>query len=80
MYGHLAPPHSRSLTILNLTCWVRGTSLRPSTGDKTQDLSGRGTARAEDAQGTPTQRHISPSILVDEDKKPGSPGCVVQTD
>ena len=28
-------------------------------------FSGRGTARAEDAQGTPT--HISPSILVYED-------------
>ena len=27
-------------------------------------LYGRGTARAEDAQGTPTQSHISPSILV----------------
>ena len=30
--------------------------------------SGRGTARAEDAQGTPTQSHISPSILVYEDE------------
>jgi len=29
-------------------------------------LVGRGTARAEDAQGTPTQSHISPSILVYE--------------
>ena len=28
---------------------------------------GRGAARAEDAQGTPTQSHISPSILVNED-------------
>ena len=28
---------------------------------------GRGAARAEDAQGTPTQSHISPSILVYED-------------
>ena len=27
------------------------------------NLSGRGTTRAEDAQGTPTQRHISPSVL-----------------
>ena len=26
--------------------------------------SGRGAARAEDAEGTPTQIHISPSILV----------------
>jgi len=30
-------------------------------------FSGRGTTRAEDAQGTPTQSHISPSILVNED-------------
>jgi len=28
---------------------------------------GRGTAGAEDAQGTPTQGHISPSILVYEE-------------
>ena len=32
------------------------------------DLSGKGAARAEDAQGTPTQSHITPSILVYEDK------------
>jgi len=32
------------------------------------DLSGRGVAKAEDAQGTPTQSHTSPSILVYEDK------------
>jgi len=31
-------------------------------------LAGRGAARAEDAQGTPTQSHISSSILVYEDK------------
>jgi len=31
------------------------------------DLSGRGTTRAEDAQGTPTQSHISPSIQEYED-------------
>ena len=30
-------------------------------------FSGRGTTRAEDAQGTPAQSHISPSILVYED-------------
>ena len=33
----------------------------------TEFLSGRGAARAEDAQGTPTQSHISPSLLVYED-------------
>ena len=31
-------------------------------------VSGRGTARAEDAQETPTQSHVSPSILVYEEK------------
>jgi len=31
-------------------------------------FSGRGAARAEDAQGTPTQSHTSPSILVYEEK------------
>jgi hypothetical protein len=31
------------------------------------DLSRRGTTRAKDAQGTLTQSHISPSILVYED-------------
>jgi len=30
---------------------------------------GRGAARAEDAQGKPTQSRISPSILVHEDNK-----------
>jgi len=29
--------------------------------------TGRGTTRAEDAQGTPTQSHISPSVLVYEE-------------
>jgi len=33
------------------------------------DLSGRGTTRTEDAQGTPTQSHISPSKLVYEEKE-----------
>jgi len=33
---------------------------------------GRGAARAEDAQETPTQSHISPSILVYEDYGFGS--------
>jgi len=30
-------------------------------------IAGRGDARAEDAQGTPTQSHISPSVLVYEE-------------
>ena len=33
-------------------------------------FSGGGAARAEDAPGTPAQSHISPSILVYEDKSP----------
>ena len=30
-------------------------------------MEGRGAARVEDAQGTPTQSHVSPSILVYEE-------------
>ena len=37
------------------------------------DISGRGTTRAEDAQETPTQSHISPSILVYEEYPPPAP-------
>jgi len=36
-------------------------------GSGVDRLSGRGAARAEDAQGTPTQSHISTSILVYQD-------------
>jgi len=39
-------------------------------GSKHLCLSGRGTTRAEDAQGTPTQSHISPSILEYEEYTP----------
>ena len=41
-----------------------------------RDLSGRGTAREEDAQATPTQSHISPSILEYRDKHGTSVGDV----
>ena len=34
-------------------------------------LAGRGAASAEDAPGTPTQSHTSPSILVYEDETGG---------
>ena len=47
---------------------------RPGTPLQTQPVqkqpvidAGRGTTRAEDAHGTPTQSHISPSILVYEE-------------
>jgi len=38
------------------------------TPSRCEPWCGRGAARAEDAQGTSTQSHISPSILVYEDK------------
>ena len=43
-----------------------------------KECSGRRTARAEDAQGTPTQSHISPSIRVYEDS--GGFGTCVEED
>ena len=39
-------------------------------------ISGRGTRRAEDAQGTPTQTHVSPSILVYEGYRTGYVGLL----
>ena len=38
---------------------------------------GRGTTRAEDAQGTPTQSQISPRILVYEDYTTQAPAAVL---
>ena len=43
------------------------TLIRSATGDDRLRV-GRGVARAEDAQGTPTQSYISPSRLVSEEK------------
>ena len=43
------------------------------------ELSGRGTTRAEDAQGTPAQSHISPSILGYEDKHQEPPFLIDTT-
>ena len=46
-----------------------------------EEGSERGTTRAEDAQETPTQSHISPSILAYEDKSAtvkGQPNFRVQ--
>ena len=39
---------------------------KPDSGLGFRDLSERGTTRAEDAQGTPTQSHISTNTLVYE--------------
>jgi hypothetical protein len=44
-----------------------GPVLHEETGLTPNSDSGRGATRVEDAQGTPTQSHISPSILVHED-------------
>ena len=41
------------------------------------DLSGRGTTRAEDVQATPTQSHISPSVLVYEEKQVDTAGTIL---
>ena len=40
----------------------------PCLAIRVEGLGGTGAARAEDAQGTPTQSHISPSILAYEDQ------------
>ena len=53
---------------LNVNCW--GAQCQIYGVDRLRDLSGRGTARAEDAQGPPTQSHIAPSTLVYENKFP----------
>ena len=50
----LALPQSGGPNVLKSTCCVL--------------VSGRGTTKAEGAQGTPTQSNLSPSILVYEDK------------
>ena len=42
--------------------FTSGAEMLTFTGD-----TGRGAARAEHAQGTPTQSHVSPSILVYDD-------------
>ena len=41
---------------------------RSKDAQRREEGSGRGAARAEDAQGTPTQRNILPSILAYEDR------------
>ena len=54
--------------------WVSGLVTQASHGDQGGSrirVDGRGAARAENAQGTPTQSHISPSKLVYEDQSSG---------
>ena len=63
----LKNPHGNPQTPLNKPSTTQQFSRRGITHSR--DLSGMGTARAENDQGTPTQSHISPSILVCE-KKP----------
>ena len=45
--------------------WV-GVPCSRSAVDRLRVVSGRGSTRAKDAQGTPTQSHISPNKLVSE--------------
>jgi len=64
-----APVQHRSCVHRLRVGWLNGFSFITSTGafhssHPQGQLSGRGTTRAENAQGTPTQSHISPSILV----------------
>ena len=61
-------PHSNCLFNLTIRMKSSRRCLRGGIDARVVD-SGRGTTRAEDAQGTPTQIQISPSILVYEDKK-----------
>jgi len=58
---------NRTLLRFNLNQNVRGASSGIPLPSE-EGTTGRGAARADDAQGTPTQSHISPSILVYEDK------------
>ena len=58
---------SRLIQHMALTVVCVPRSLDGGLADR-EDQNGRGTARAEDAQGTPIQSHISPSILVYEDE------------
>jgi len=50
---------------------IEATKPSNSTVWRVSGCSGRDTARAEDAQGAPNQIHISPSILVYEEKSSG---------
>jgi len=60
-------------------CFIRGNDVsyyNLATEITTQlgfTCTGRGAARAEDAQGTPTQKHISPRILVYEESQARRP-------
>ena len=58
-----AKPSSASFGLTDISQVDR---LGCGTDPSNSELDGRGAARAKDAQGTPTQRHISPSILVYE--------------
>ena len=64
----LCPTHSL-LRKPNQSCRTVGNSRLTHRGTThSRYFSGRGAVRAEDAQGTPTQSHISPRLLVYEEK------------
>ena len=74
MQGHQRLVCTRQASFADRSIHFRGTNYRLIVATD----SGRGAARAEDAPGTPIQSHISPSILVHEDKVPSNPelcGC-----
>ena len=56
-------------SIQKWTFSLRGTNPSTYACDRLRIVTGRGATRAKDAQGTPTQSHISPSILVYEGKR-----------
>ena len=59
------------LFVVRCLSWRRRAAPRRSrSGMSRTPPTGRGAARTEDAQGTPTQSHVSPSILVYEDTPP----------
>ena len=53
--------------------WLEDGHMSPLLIDSGWIGSGRGAARAEVAQGIPTQSHVSPSMLVCEDKSASNP-------
>jgi len=61
-----------TIELFKIRSWILvsiRSTLRPVAGGKLRRLRvGRGAARAEDALGRPIQSHISPNLLVFEDK------------
>jgi len=68
LWRTLLPARTRKLTFGKTRKLTFGKPVRVNGLTRVDRLRvGRGAARAEDAQGTPTQSHVSPSIVVNED-------------